>query len=118
MNDILEELLEAWRTNNRISLFLIDTIEAAGMQATLSTRGGRTVARQFAHTHNNRIYHLEGRARDLSKGLRKFETAEEPGPERLADAFRLSSERFEAFIERGVTGTGRCRTSRKGSSPT
>ena len=40
MNDILEELLEAWRTNNRINLFLIDTIEAAGMQATLSTRGG------------------------------------------------------------------------------
>lgn len=66
---MLDELLEAWRTNNRINLFLIDRISDEGMRCTLSKRGGRNVARQFAHLHNVRVWHLEGRARDLATGL-------------------------------------------------
>ena len=58
---MLDELLEAWRTNNRINLFLLDHITAAGMKCTLSTRGGRDVARQFAHLHDVRVYHIEQR---------------------------------------------------------
>ena len=69
-----DELLEAWCTNNRINLFLIDRISAAGMKCTLSKRGGRDVALQFAHIHNVRVWHLEKRARDLSKGLPKFDS--------------------------------------------
>ena len=71
---MLDELLEAWRTNNRINLFLLDHISATGLKCTLSTRGGREVARQFGHMHDVRIYHLEKRAKDLSKGLSKFQS--------------------------------------------
>ena len=71
-----EEIVEAWRTNNRINLFLIDEISAAGMKCTLSKRGGREVARQFAHLHDVRIYQLEKRARDLSEGLVAFQSKE------------------------------------------
>lgn len=71
---MLEELLEAWRTNNRINLFLIDRISAAGMKCSLSKRGGRDVARQFAHLHDVRVYHLDKRAKDLAKGLVKFQS--------------------------------------------
>ena len=53
-----EELLEAWRTNNRINLYLIDHISDEGMVSTLSKHGGRDVARQFAHMHNVRVWHL------------------------------------------------------------
>ena len=67
---MLEETLEAWRTNNRINLFLIDRISEAGMHSTLSKRGGRDVAEQFAHLHNNRVWQLQGRAKDLAKGVR------------------------------------------------
>jgi uncharacterized damage-inducible protein DinB len=66
---VLDELLEAWRTNNRINLFLIDKISAAGMKCTLSKHGGRDVARQFAHLHNVRVWHLERRAKDLVEGV-------------------------------------------------
>ena len=52
---LAEQLLEAWRINNRINLFLIDRISAEGMRCTLSQRGGRNVARQFAHLHNVRL---------------------------------------------------------------
>ncbi len=66
---MLDQFLEAWNTNNRINLFLIDKISAPGMKSTLSKRGGRDVAAQFAHMHNNLVWHLERRAKDLAEGL-------------------------------------------------
>ena len=78
MKEALPQLLEAWRTNNRINLYLIDAIDKEGMQCTLSKRGGRNVVRQFAHIHNNRFWQLEKRAKDLADGLHKYATNEEP----------------------------------------
>ncbi len=65
--ELVNQLLEAWHTNNRINLFLVDRIDEEGMKCTLSKRGGRNVVRQLAHLHNVRVWHLENRARDLSK---------------------------------------------------
>jgi hypothetical protein len=42
-SDLRAQVLETWRTNNRINLFLIDQISDEGMQCTLSKRGGRNV---------------------------------------------------------------------------
>ena len=42
------ELIEAWRTNNRINLMLIEHIKPEGMPCTLSKRGGRGVAGELA----------------------------------------------------------------------
>ncbi len=55
MTDDTEALLQAWHTNNRINLFLIDRISAAGMRCSLSKRGGRNVAGQFASHHRGSI---------------------------------------------------------------
>ena len=63
------QLLEAWHTNNRINLVLIDGISDEGLRSSLSTRGGRDVARQFAHLHNVRVYQMEQRAKDLAEAL-------------------------------------------------
>ena len=41
-----DELIEAWQTNHRINLFLIEGISEEGLRSSLSTRGGRDVARQ------------------------------------------------------------------------
>jgi uncharacterized damage-inducible protein DinB len=114
MDDLLSQLVETWRTNNRINLFLIDRISDEGMRCTLSKRGGRNVVRQFAHLHNVRFWHLEARARDLARGIRAFATAEEPDRETLKAALVASGERVEAFLERGVTGQGKARASKKG----
>jgi uncharacterized damage-inducible protein DinB len=69
---MLEPLVETWQINHRVNLFLIDRIPAPGMKATLSTRGGRDVARQFAHMHDVRVRWLEVSAPGLAKGLRVF----------------------------------------------
>jgi uncharacterized damage-inducible protein DinB len=110
----VQQLMETWRTNNRINLFLIDRISDAGMKCTLSQHGGRNVVRQFCHIHNARVWHLENRARDLSKGLYKFETHEEPGKSRLKDCLSASAKQIEVFLKEAAGGLPRRRTLKKG----
>jgi uncharacterized damage-inducible protein DinB len=113
-SDLRAQVLETWRTNNRINLFLIDQISDEGMQCTLSKRGGRNVVRQFAHLHNVRVWSLETRAKDLAKGLHKFETLEEPDKESLKEHLLASAARIETFFADALAGHGKRRTSRKG----
>jgi uncharacterized damage-inducible protein DinB len=114
---VIDQILEAWRINNRVSLRLIEKISDAGMRCTLSRRGGRDVARQFAHMHNNRIWHLEKRAKALSKGARLFETSDEPDRATLVAAFRDSSARIEEFIRLASEGKPGVRTFKRGLVP-
>ena len=109
-----QELIEAWRTNNRITLLLIENISKAGMGSTLSKRGGRDVARQFAHVHNVRIYHLEKRAKDLSTGLVKFESKLSPSRAQLKKAFKASGVAMERFLVAVLAGEPKRRGFKKG----
>jgi uncharacterized damage-inducible protein DinB len=111
---MLEEILEAWRTNQRINLFLIDRISDDGMACTLSKHGGRDVCRQFAHLHNVRVWHLENRARDLAAGLETFASKECPDRARLKAALSASAEAVEAFMSALHRGEPRRRGSRRG----
>ena len=115
---VREELVEAWRTNNRINLFLIDEISAAGMKCTLSKRGGREVARQFAHLHDVRVSHLEKRAPDLSKGLVAFQSkgakAVVPSKAQLRKALKASGEAVESFLGDVLEGVPKRRGFKKG----
>lgn len=112
--ELVSQLLEAWHTNNRINLFLVDKIDDEGMKCTLSKRGGRNVVRQLAHLHNVRVWHLENRGRDLSKGLKLFETADEPDKETLKQALEASATAVATFFTRAVTGEGKARAMKKG----
>ncbi len=94
----MDDLLEAWRTNNRINLYLLDRISDEGLRCTLSARGGRDVARQFAHLHDVRLYHLEKRAPDLMKGLVPFRSKESPIREVVREALLASGEAVEGFL--------------------
>jgi len=111
---VTEDLLEAWRTNNRINLYLIDRISAAGMKCTLSKRGGRDVARQFAHMHNVRVWHLDRRAKDLAVGLTVFETKVTPGKRELRKALAASSPAVESFLADVLAGKPKRRGFKKG----
>jgi uncharacterized damage-inducible protein DinB len=111
---VLDELLEAWRTNNRINLYLIERISDEGMLCTLSKRGGRDVARQFAHLHNVRVWHLEKRAKDLADGLTTFETKVTPDKVQLTAAIDASSVAIERFLEGVLTAQPKRRGFKKG----
>ncbi|MCK5448483.1 MAG: hypothetical protein KAJ43_10080 [Gemmatimonadetes bacterium] len=93
-----DDLLEVWRTNNRISLHLIDRISDAGMHCTMSKRGGRGISGQLGHIHNVRVWHLEKRARDLAEGLVTFQAKQVPSCGQLREAFEASGAAFETFL--------------------
>ena len=59
MTDLESQILETWRIHQRSTIFLIENISDEALKATLSTRGGRDVARQLAHVHNVRVWRLE-----------------------------------------------------------
>jgi len=93
-----DELVEAWRTNHRINMMLIDKISAAGMLATLSVRGGRGVAGELAHMHNIRCMHVEKRAKALGTGLTKFPTGVVPTKAQLRQAMKRSTDAVESLL--------------------
>ena len=111
---VIDEIIEAWRTNNRINLYLIDHVDPAGMRCTLSKRGGRGVAGQFAHMHNNRVWHLEKRAKDLSQGLAVFPPKKDPTKAALKKAFTASGKAIEAFFTEVAAGRPKRRGFKKG----
>ena len=109
-----DEIIQAWRTNQRINVRLIDAIGKEGMACTLSTRGGRNVVRQFAHLHNNRIWHLQRRAKALAEGARLFETKEEPDKRTLKTALADSAKRIEQMIQMASEGAKGVRVFKRG----
>lgn len=115
---LADELLEAWRTNNRITLFLLDHISDEGLACTLSTRGGRDVARQLAHLHDVRVDHLEARARELAVGLKKFQSKGAPkvtpGRTEIRDALTASGAAVERYLLDVLAGAPKRRGFRKG----
>ena len=109
-----DELIEAWQTNHRINLFLIEGISEEGLRSSLSTRGGRDVARQFAHVHNTRIWHLEKRAKDLAEGLQKFESKYLPTRQELVEALKASAEAISVLLADVLEGKAKRRGFKKG----
>lgn len=102
---MIEELISAWRTNHAITLTLLDGVSEAGMSCSLSTRGGRSVCRQFAHLHNVRIYQLEARAKALAKGTTKFAGKAKPGHDELREALEDTAERIDEWFRNVHAGT-------------
>ncbi len=98
MSELKEQLGEAWRTNCRINRLLIETISDEGWLCTLSKRGGRGVAGEFAHMHNLRLAQLEKRAKDLAAGVPKLNPSEQPSKKAVLAALDASDPAIEALL--------------------
>ena len=72
------------------------------------------MARQFAHLHNVRVWHLEKRAKDLSVGLMKFATRHEPSRVELTEALTASGVAIETFLADLHAGRPKRRGFKKG----
>jgi len=103
---LAEELRTTWRTNHRINLRLLADIRDEGFEDTLSTRGGRGVAGEFAHMHDNRCQQLTKRAPDLAEDLAFFsgkystrpKDAPPPSRDELIAAHEASAAAVETFL--------------------
>ncbi len=115
---LVDELVEAWRINNRVNVRLIEHITDEGMRSSHSHRGGRNVVRQFAHLHTVRVFQLSRRAKALAHGLPLFGTHDEPARTTLTEALEASSERVAQWIRLAADGAPGVRTLRRGLVPT
>jgi uncharacterized damage-inducible protein DinB len=113
-DNMVEQMLEAWQTNNRINLFLIDRISDEGPRCTLSSRGGRDVARQFAHMHDVRVWALQTRAKDLAADLKLFASKTSPERTSLRSALIASGDAIGLFLGDVMSGKPNRRGFRKG----
>src|SRR4051812_10306064 len=63
MTNIENQVIETWRTHNHITISVLENILDEALKATLSTRGGRDIGRQFAHMNAVRVWQLEAFAK-------------------------------------------------------
>ncbi|MEM7305837.1 MAG: DinB family protein [Planctomycetota bacterium] len=111
---MIDEVLESWRINHRITLALLDGVPRGGMTCTLSTRGGRSVGRQLAHIHDVRVMQMENRAKALAGDLTKFVSKDEPTKRALKSALQQSARRVEEWLTRAHQGERGFRLMRRG----
>jgi uncharacterized damage-inducible protein DinB len=99
----MESLLEAWRTNNRINLYLLEAIPPEGLATPLAK--GKAVGDQFAHIHNVRLMWLKVSAPDLNASLAKIEK----GADRqlLEQGLKASGVAIEEVLRRAGSPDGK-----------
>ncbi len=117
MSAIELQIIETWRIHNRIMRLVIQNITEEALQASLSTRGGRDIARQLAHLHMVRVWRLEPFAKKLKIRLIAFEKGESPSRERLLEAFVQSGEVMEKYMQQAINNQGTVSNFRRGVVP-
>lgn len=112
-----EQMLDAWNTHTKMNILLIDNITDAGMQKTLSTRGGRTVYQQFIHIHNVRMQWLEICAKDIYE---KYKVMDKEAPfdkKLLKKSLTDSAKGISLLLEKSWDDGGKVKGFKKGVLP-
>jgi len=112
-----QQIIETWFINNRVSQILIDAISSEGMKCTLSKRGGRNIALQFAHIHNNRIYRFENYAKDLMKAQSRIDPEGKMTKTLLKKRLKESADAMAKWIEKGIDNGGKIKGFKRGVIP-
>lgn len=113
MNDgtLMEQILTAWRANDKINRLLLQNIPAKGFAAiplpqpaateTGSPRKprGRTVAQQFVHMHKVRYGWLRYNGESVA-AIPRFGKGANPNRAQLRSAFAASGKAVEKFLRR------------------
>jgi hypothetical protein len=114
---MVEQLVEAWQINHRVTIRLLDTLLEDALRATLSTRGGRDVARQLAHVHEVRVRRVEGAGKAFASDLPHFDKGESPAKEKLKSLLNASAAAVEKVIRHSWEQDGRVAGFRRGVIP-
>ncbi|MCB0575969.1 MAG: hypothetical protein KDC61_15545 [Saprospiraceae bacterium] len=117
MSTLEEQVADTWRIHQRIMMFMIGALPDAALSATLSTRGGRDIARQLAHAHNVRAMRLESFAKKQALPLYQFDKDESPAKEKLLEAFEQSGAAMEQYILFALGNDGQVSNFKRGVVP-
>jgi uncharacterized damage-inducible protein DinB len=109
-----EPLVEAWLINNRATLLLLKSLDARGLKATLSVRGGRGVGQQFAHVYEVRRWRVEEADKELAKTLPKITREDGLDGKKLALAFAVSADVVGELISKSLAEGGKVKGFKQG----
>jgi uncharacterized damage-inducible protein DinB len=98
---LVEQLVDTWRIQNRINLYLLDVIADVALDDVAPTKG-RSVGKAFAHLHNVRLMWLDAAAKDLGDGLTKLDLDASLDRAALRGALEASGLAIEALLARGL----------------
>ena len=106
-----QQLIETWRINNRIDLYLLDAIAAEHLADILVSKG-RDVAGQFAHIHNVRLMWLKAALPQALDNLAKIEKEQIPDKRLLNASLIQSAEGIERLLDHAVENAGKVKNFR------
>lgn len=115
---MLDQLVESWQINHRVTVRLLNGLSSEGLRATLSTRGGRDVARQLAHVHEVRLTFAEITSKTNREAkLPHFGKADMPNKKELKTALELSAKAIETTIHESWANGGKTPGFKRGLIP-
>jgi uncharacterized damage-inducible protein DinB len=115
---MLDQLIESWQINHRVTLKLLGALSDEALKATLSKRGGRDVARQLAHVHELRTSWSEITSKtNLNAKLPHFAKGESPGKRELKSALEQSAAAIETTIRESWANDGKIPSFKRGLIP-
>ena len=115
---MLDQLVESWQINHRVTLKLLDALSDEALKATLSTRGGRDVARQLAHVHEVRAGYAETTSKtNRNAKLPHFAKGLSPSKKQLRSALELSAKGIETSIREAWANGGKVTGVKRGLIP-
>jgi uncharacterized damage-inducible protein DinB len=115
---MLEQLIETWQINHRVTLRLLAALSDEALHATLATRGGRDISRQLAHIHEIRLTFAEitSKTNRLAQ-LPHFAKGESPGKKQLERLFDASAQAVETTIRESWANGGKTTGFKRGLLP-
>jgi uncharacterized damage-inducible protein DinB len=115
---MLDQLIESWQINQRVTLKLLNALNDEALQATLSKRGGRDVARQLAHVHEVRTSWAEITSKtNRNAKLPHFAKGESPNKKQLKSALEVSAKAIETTIRESWANGGKVPSFKPGLIP-
>ncbi|MFL5339754.1 MAG: hypothetical protein ACJ8F7_06260, partial [Gemmataceae bacterium] len=105
--DIGATLLDSWRTNSRVTAYLVEHLPAPLWNASVPGAPQRTIRSIAAHLHNARCMWVKTLGRE--NGIEVPRSVDRHGVSRreLLAALRRSSRGIEALLELGLAAGGR-----------
>ena len=102
---LIDQILEAWKVNNRMNLMLLDSLDSKSLEARpIAKREGRNAAQQFAHLHNVRRAWIELGAKDYLGKMKKIDKDSKITIAFLKKSFKESESAVAKFLKDALQG--------------
>jgi hypothetical protein len=114
---ILNQITETWGFHNRSMLMFLREMPDDAFSATLSKRGGRDLARQFAHVISVRIYRMDTAMKETGLHLDDFPKDYSPSRDELINAFEITGRLMDHIIAKAIEQNGAVSNFKRGLIP-